>query len=124
MPYPRRRRRRVLEERMSGREMSASSRSADGRAMVPIAAACDYKRAGDGDPGPNTGGMGAYSPPPAFPTTCFETVRERIIAPVLRGLLAEDEDLPRRPVLRADVDRERSVAWSSSTRASAIPRRK
>ena len=80
----------VLEERMSGREISVFA-IADGRAMIPIAAACDYKRAGDDDRGPNTGGMGAYSPPQGFPENVLEIVRERIIAPVLRGLLAEDE---------------------------------
>ena len=80
----------VLEERMSGREISVFA-IADGRAMIPIAAACDYKRAGDDDRGPNTGGMGAYSPPAGFPDNALEIVRERIIAPVLRGLLAEDE---------------------------------
>ena len=80
----------VLEERMSGREISVFA-IADGRAMIPIAAACDYKRAGDDDRGPNTGGMGAYSPPSGFPDNVLEIVRERIIAPVLRGLLAEDE---------------------------------
>jgi phosphoribosylamine---glycine ligase len=80
----------VLEERMTGRELSVFA-IADGRAMIPIAAACDYKRAGDGDRGPNTGGMGAYSPPAGFPADALEIVRESIIAPVLRGLLAEDE---------------------------------
>lgn len=80
----------VLEERMAGPEISVFA-IADGRAMVPIAAACDYKRAGDDDRGPNTGGMGAYSPPLGFPGNALEIVRERIIAPVLRGLLAEDE---------------------------------
>ena len=64
---------------------------ADGRAMAPFAAACDYKRAGDGDSGPNTGGMGAYSPPSGFPDDLYDRVRERILAPVLRGLLAEGE---------------------------------
>jgi phosphoribosylamine--glycine ligase len=59
--------------------------------MVPLAAACDYKRAGDGDTGPNTGGMGAYSPPQGFPDDLFDQVRERILSPVLRGLLAESE---------------------------------
>jgi phosphoribosylamine--glycine ligase len=80
----------LLERRLRGREVSVFA-LADGRAMVPIAAACDYKRAGDGDTGPNTGGMGAYSPPHGFPPDLFDQVRERILAPVLRGLLAEGE---------------------------------
>ncbi len=80
----------LLEERLEGREVSVFA-LADGRAMVPLAAACDYKRAGDGDTGPNTGGMGAYSPPEGFPDDMFDEVRERILAPVLRGLLAEGE---------------------------------
>src|SRR5215469_3090882 len=80
----------LLEEKLSGREVSVFA-LCDGRAMVPLAAACDYKRAGDGDTGPNTGGMGAYSPPFDFPSDMYDQVRERILAPVLRGLLAEDE---------------------------------
>ncbi|MGD0969031.1 MAG: phosphoribosylamine--glycine ligase [Candidatus Aquilonibacter sp.] len=80
----------LLEERLEGREVSVFA-LADGRAMVPLAAACDYKRAGDGDTGPNTGGMGAYSPPQGFPDDLFDQVRERILSPVLRGLLAESE---------------------------------
>ena len=80
----------LLEEKLEGREVSVFA-LADGRAMLPLAAACDYKRAGDGDTGPNTGGMGAYSPPHGFPDDMFDQVRERILAPVLRGLLAEGE---------------------------------
>ena len=80
----------LLEERLRGREVSVFA-LADGRAMSPLAAACDYKRAGDGDTGPNTGGMGAYSPPHGLPDDLFDQVRERILAPVLRGLLAEGE---------------------------------
>ena len=81
----------VIEERLSGREVSVFA-IADGRAMVPVAAACDYKRAGDDDRGPNTGGMGAYSPPAGFPDDLLDVVRERVVAPVLRGLLAEGEE--------------------------------
>ncbi len=81
----------LLEERLDGRELSIFA-LCDGRAIAPIGAACDYKRAGDGDTGPNTGGMGAYSPPSGFPDDCFDTVRERILAPTLRGLLAEGEE--------------------------------
>jgi phosphoribosylamine--glycine ligase len=59
--------------------------------MIPVAAACDYKRAGDDDQGPNTGGMGAYSPPADFPPDLLDVVRERVVGPALRGLLAEGE---------------------------------
>ncbi|MBV8148871.1 MAG: phosphoribosylamine--glycine ligase [Candidatus Eremiobacteraeota bacterium] len=81
----------LLEERLEGREVSVFALS-DGRAMVPLAAACDYKRAGDGDTGPNTGGMGAYSPPLGFPDDLYDRVRERILAPVFRGLQTEGEE--------------------------------
>jgi phosphoribosylamine--glycine ligase len=81
----------VLEERLEGREVSVFA-LCDGRALVPIGAACDYKRAGDGDTGPNTGGMGAYSPPEGFPNDLYDRVRERILAPLLRGLIAEGEE--------------------------------
>ncbi len=81
----------LLEEVLEGREVSVFA-LADGRAMAPISAACDYKRAGDGDTGPNTGGMGAYSPPRGFPDDLYDRVRERVLAPVLRGLLAEGEE--------------------------------
>ena len=81
----------LLEERLEGREVSVFA-LCDGRAIVPIGAACDYKRAGDGDAGPNTGGMGGYSPPAGFPDDLYDRVRERILAPLLRGLLAEDEE--------------------------------
>jgi len=80
----------LLEEKLQGREVSVFA-ICDGRAMLPFAAACDYKRAGDGDTGPNTGGMGAYSPPSDFPEDLFDQVRVKILAPVLRGLLAEGE---------------------------------
>jgi phosphoribosylamine---glycine ligase len=81
----------LLEERLEGREVSVFA-FADGRAIVPLAAACDYKRAGDGDTGPNTGGMGAYSPPKGFADDLYDRVREHILAPVLRGLVAEGEE--------------------------------
>jgi phosphoribosylamine--glycine ligase len=81
----------LLEERLEGREVSIFA-LCDGRAIAPIGGACDYKRAGDGDTGPNTGGMGAYSPPAGFPDDLYDRVRERILAPLLRGLLAEGEE--------------------------------
>lgn len=80
----------LLERRLSGREVSVFA-LCDGSRIVPFAAACDYKRAGDGDTGPNTGGMGAYSPPLGFPRDMMEIVRERVLEPTMRGLLAEGE---------------------------------
>jgi phosphoribosylamine--glycine ligase len=80
----------VIEERLSGREVSVFA-IADGSTMIPVAAACDYKRAGDDDQGPNTGGMGAYSPPAGFPDDLLDVVRERVVDPVLRGLVADGE---------------------------------
>jgi phosphoribosylamine--glycine ligase len=80
----------LLEEKLEGREVSVFA-IGDGKRFVPFASACDYKRAGDGDTGPNTGGMGAYSPPCGFPDDMHEIVRERILEPVARGLAADNE---------------------------------
>ena len=80
----------LLEERLEGREVSVFA-VGDGKRFVTIGAACDYKRAGDGDTGPNTGGMGAYSPPHGFPGDMDEIVRRRVLDPVARGLAADGE---------------------------------
>jgi len=80
----------LLEERLEGREISVFA-VADGNVFVPVVAACDYKRAGDGDTGPNTGGMGAYSPPVGFPDDALESVEARILGPLRRGLMEEGE---------------------------------
>ncbi len=80
----------LLEEKLEGREISVFA-IGDGKRFVPIGAACDYKRAGDGDTGPNTGGMGAYSPPAGFPGDLDDIVRERVLEPVARGLAADNE---------------------------------
>ena len=80
----------LLEERLEGREVSIFA-IGDGKRFVTIGSACDYKRAGDGDTGPNTGGMGAYSPPSGFPDDLSEVVRERVLERVMRGLASEGE---------------------------------
>ncbi len=72
----------VVEELLEGEEVSFFALS-DGTHALPLAAAQDHKRVGDGDRGPNTGGMGAYSPPPAFTPALEEEVMARMIRPTL-----------------------------------------
>ncbi len=71
----------VLEERLTGREVSAFALVSDAT-VVPLAAACDYKRLGDGDTGPNTGGMGAYTPVPWFGTDALERTAAEVFEPI------------------------------------------
>ena len=71
----------LLEERLSGREVSAFALVADG-VVVPLAVACDYKRLGDGDTGPNTGGMGAYTPVPWFDRRALEELAASVFEPI------------------------------------------
>ncbi len=78
----------VVEEHLSGREMSAFAFT-DGTAVVPMVPACDYKRIFDGDRGPNTGGMGSYSPPYFLNSQLEVSVRETIMEPTVKALRQE-----------------------------------
>jgi phosphoribosylamine---glycine ligase len=75
----------VIEECMFGEEASFFA-LCDGTGAVPIGTAQDHKRVFDGDRGPNTGGMGAYSPATIVTPALEAEVMERIIAPTLRGM--------------------------------------
>jgi phosphoribosylamine--glycine ligase len=75
----------VIEECLTGQEVSVFCFT-DGKSVTRLVAACDYKRIHDGDRGPNTGGMGGYSPPPWWTDDLERTIRERCIAPVLARL--------------------------------------
>ena len=77
----------VIEECLLGEEISCFA-LCDGVTALPLGAAQDHKRVGEGDTGPNTGGMGAYSPPPAFTPAVQEAVMRRIIAPTLAEMAA------------------------------------
>lgn len=78
----------VIEERVSGQEVSFHA-ICDGHRFVPLAAAQDHKRIFDGDRGPNTGGMGAYSPPPIVTAELHARIVNEVIAPAVAGLEAE-----------------------------------
>jgi len=86
----------VIEECLSGKEMS-SFVFTDGKCVVPMVSACDYKRINDGDQGPNTGGMGSYSPPHFFTPELAKTVKETILEPTVRAM--DKEKRPYRGVL-------------------------
>jgi phosphoribosylamine--glycine ligase len=86
----------IIEDYLSGREMSVFAFS-DGHTVIPMMAACDYKPAFDGNKGPNTGGMGSYSPPPFLTLALAKTVREKIMEPTIKAM--HDEGRPYRGVL-------------------------
>lgn len=77
----------LIEEYMEGIELSLFALT-DGERVVPLAPACDYKRAYDGDQGPNTGGMGAYSPPKFATPELLETIGRDILRPTVAALAA------------------------------------
>ena len=78
----------VIEEFLEGEEASFFA-LVDGERAVPMASAQDHKAAYDGDKGPNTGGMGAYSPAPVVDAAMEATVMERIVTPLIKGMAAE-----------------------------------
>jgi phosphoribosylamine---glycine ligase len=75
----------VVEEFLDGEEISFFA-LCDGVIAVPFSNAQDHKRVGEGDKGPNTGGMGAYSPPAIMTPKLAERIMSEIVAPVLRGM--------------------------------------
>ncbi len=72
----------VIEECLTGEELSVFA-LCDGTHAIFLGAAQDHKRMGEGDTGPNTGGMGAYSPPPGIPPEMADAAMERVIRPTL-----------------------------------------
>lgn len=81
----------VLEEGLIGPELSLLA-ICDGNRAIPLPAAQDFKRLGDGDSGPNTGGMGAYSPVPIATDAVIDEVMDRFVEPTLAELRARDID--------------------------------
>ena len=75
----------LVEECLTGKEVSVFAFT-DGEAISPMVAACDYKRAYDGDEGPNTGGMGSYSLPEFWTVALEREIQEKIMGPTVRAL--------------------------------------
>jgi phosphoribosylamine--glycine ligase len=90
----------VVEELLEGEEVSVFALT-DGERICPLAAAQDHKAVFDDDRGPNTGGMGAYSPPPVLDDALAERVLDTIVRPTVRAMAAEGR--PYRGVLFANL---------------------
>jgi phosphoribosylamine---glycine ligase len=90
----------VIEEFLEGREVSFFA-ICDGETALPLASAQDHKRVFDHDQGPNTGGMGAYSPTPFVTAAVHDQIMSRIIHPTIAGMKARG--MPFRGVLYAGV---------------------
>ncbi len=78
----------LVEDFMKGREMSFFTFS-DGTTVLPLVSACDYKRVNDGDRGPNTGGMGSYSPPVFNTPALQKKIMETIMLPTIQAMAKE-----------------------------------
>lgn len=95
----------VIEERLEGQEASIMVIT-DGKSIFPLEAVQDYKRIYDGDKGPNTGGMGCYSPVPAVTKAIYEQALETIIKPAISAM--REEGRPYTGVLYAGIILTRS----------------
>lgn len=81
----------VIEEYLEGEEVSVLAFS-DGKTVLPMVSAQDHKRVFDGDEGPNTGGMGAYSPAPVYTEELAEQTLRLVLQPAVDGMLAEGRE--------------------------------
>src|SRR5690606_31993817 len=79
----------VVEQFLNGIELSVFVMT-DGRDYVLLPEAKDYKRIGEGDTGPNTGGMGAVSPVPFADAAFMQKIKQKIVEPTIKGLQQED----------------------------------
>jgi phosphoribosylamine--glycine ligase len=81
----------LIEEFLVGQEVSVQALT-DGRALLVLDAVVDHKAVGDGDTGPNTGGMGIYSPAPFLTARILRQVEQRVLIPILHALRVEEID--------------------------------
>ena len=112
----------LLESFLDGPEVSLFC-VVDGETVVPLLPAQDFKRVGDGDTGPNTGGMGAYAPVPWLPDDVTDADRQRHRETRCRGAWFDGTARSRGCCTPGWRSRRTDPRWSNSTAASAIPRR-
>ena len=108
----------VIEEFLDGEEASFFA-LCDGTTALPLASAQDHKRAFDGDKGPNTGGMGAYSPAPIVDEAMSARVMNEIVLPTLRAHAGHRHALQGRTLRRFDAD----CRWTKTHRVQRALRR-
>lgn len=82
----------VVEELLEGPEISVLAFS-DGYTIVPLPAAQDHKRIGEGDTGLNTGGMGAYAPAPVATGAIMEQIMKETLQPTINGMRREGKEI-------------------------------
>jgi len=90
----------LIEEYLTGLEVSAIA-LVDGETVVPVVLSCDHKPVFDGNQGPNTGGMGAYAPPPQVSPDTFETIVKTVLEPAARAM--NERGTPLQGVLFAGI---------------------
>ncbi len=90
----------IIDECLTGREVSLIAFT-DGKTVSPMLPACDYKKIGDNDQGPNTGGMGSYCPPGFFSTELIEKATNTILQPTVKAMASEG--MPYQGVLYAGL---------------------
>ena len=90
----------IIEEFLEGEEASILAIT-DGENIIPLVTSQDHKRVNDGDTGPNTGGMGAYSPAPVITQELYKEIEETILIPTVKGL--KKEGITYRGVLYAGI---------------------
>ncbi len=91
----------VIEEFLEGEEASFIA-IVSGEHILPLATSQDHKRRDDADQGPNTGGMGAYSPAPVVTDAIHRRIMREVMAPTVRGLIADGTPYRGLSVRRAD----------------------
>ncbi len=106
----------LIEQFLDGEELTIMAFT-DGRTVVPMLPAQDHKRVGDGDTGPNTGGMGAYCPAPLGTKALREQVTRQVLYPARRSPVSYGLSVSGRPVCRThDCERRRPMCLEFNAR--------